>query len=170
MRDCPDAQMRDQLPEFVSGRLGAGARATVEAHLATCPDCAAEVALLRSMFSALVAAQEARAPQVDVARIAAALPKPRRVRTPWFRTTQWRAAAVLLFMAGASSLLWTNRHAPATPSEPAAAESMTFAGGVSDLSEAQLNMLLGEMDSISSIPIVDLDLAPLSPVAPSKGS
>ena len=173
MRDCPNAEMRDQLPEFVSGRLGASARAAVEAHLAGCADCSAEVDLLRSLSTALVAAQSARAPRMDVERIVAALPAPRRARSAWYRTTRWRAAAGLLLMAGASSFLWSDRTAPPAPSEPVVADAMSFAGGVSDLSEAQLTALLGDMEKISSTPVVDLELSPLSPlspVAPGKGS
>ena len=170
MRDCPNAEMRDQLPEFVSGRLETRARAAIAAHLASCPDCAAEVALLESLSAALVAAHAARAPRVDAARIVAALPGRGQRRTSWFLRTQWRAAAAILVMAGASTLLWSNRSAPVTPIEATGIESMTFAGGVGDLSEAQLGSLLSEMDNISSTPIVDLDLAPLSPAAPGKGS
>ena len=159
MRDCANAEVRDQLPEFVHGRLGSTARLAVEAHLATCADCAAEVDLLRSIAGAMGDALAARVPRVDVDRIVAALPAPRRARPVWFRTAQWRAAAVILFMAGSTSLLWVNRKAPSLPSEPLATESMSFAGGVADLSEAQLNALLGEMSKLSSTPSAELDVS-----------
>ena len=45
MRDCPDGAMRDQLPLYVSGRMDARARLAVDAHLACCADCTAEVAM-----------------------------------------------------------------------------------------------------------------------------
>lgn len=168
MRDCANAEMRDQLPGYVHGRLGAGARAGVETHVASCADCAAELELLRSIAGAMAEALGARATPVDVDRIVAALPAPQRARPIWFRTAQWRAAAVLLFMAGSSSLLWVSQKPPSTSQEPQAAESMTFAGGVADLSEAQLNTLLGEMGRLSSTPSADLDVSASLSVATEK--
>ncbi|MBI2796028.1 MAG: zf-HC2 domain-containing protein [Gemmatimonadetes bacterium] len=159
MRDCPNAMMRDQLPEYVHGRLDAVARAAVDSHLASCADCAAEVDLLRWISGAVTEAMGERSPQVNADRVMAALRRARRPRMAWLRTTEWRAAAVLLFMAGTSSLLWMNWQQPVTPSEPAAAESMSFAGGVTDLSEAQLSTLLGEMDKLSATPSTELDVS-----------
>ena len=49
MRDCPDGAMRDQLPLYVSGRMDARARLAVDAHLACCADCTAEVAMLAAV-------------------------------------------------------------------------------------------------------------------------
>ena len=50
------------------GTLGSAERARVEAHLAGCAECRAEVALLRSMSAAMAR----RAPAVDVKRIVTA--------------------------------------------------------------------------------------------------
>ena len=163
MRDCPNAEMRDQLPEYVHGRLDARARAIVESHLSACADCAAEHELVRSLSAAVAAALAAQAPAVNTDRIVAALPSPRRARLSWFRTAQWRAAAVVVFMAGSSSLLWVNARAPASKGEPAAVQSMTFAGGVTDLTDAQLNTLLGEMEQLSSLPSAELPVSTLVP-------
>jgi hypothetical protein len=60
--------MRDLLPELVNGRLDAALQLAVEAHVAECAECAAEVTLLRSLRPALM-----RAPVVDTQRIAAAV-------------------------------------------------------------------------------------------------
>ena len=71
MTDCPNATVRDRLPDLLHGALDAPARAVVEAHVAGCADCASELALLRDARATF-----ALAPQVDVAAIVAALPRP----------------------------------------------------------------------------------------------
>lgn len=73
MMDCSSARIRDLLPEYAHGRLSAADRVAVEAHVAGCADCAAELSLVRAAASALSAA-----PATDVARIVAALPAPPR--------------------------------------------------------------------------------------------
>ena len=73
MMDCSSAGIRDLLPEYAHGRLSAAERVAVEAHVAGCADCAAELSLVRAAASALSAA-----PATDVARIVAALPAPPR--------------------------------------------------------------------------------------------
>ena len=64
MTDCPNAEIRDLLPDLVHGRLDATARADVERHVRDCDDCAAEVTLLRELRTAFHAS-----PRVDVAAI-----------------------------------------------------------------------------------------------------
>ncbi|HEU4643093.1 MAG TPA: zf-HC2 domain-containing protein, partial [Gemmatimonadaceae bacterium] len=68
MTDCPRGDVRDLLPDLLHDRLDADARAEVERHVARCPECAAELELLRAMRGAL-----SRAPMVDAAAIAAAV-------------------------------------------------------------------------------------------------
>src|SRR5512140_1830353 len=65
MNDCPNADVRDLLPD----RLDEAARAMVESHLEGCADCRAELALLRDVRASL-----RRAPALNVAAIAAAIP------------------------------------------------------------------------------------------------
>jgi hypothetical protein len=72
MNDCSNAEIRDLLPELLHERLEASARATIEAHVMTCVDCRDELQLLRDVFGML----DSQTPMLDVARIAAALPKP----------------------------------------------------------------------------------------------
>lgn len=98
MTDCPNAEMRDLLPDLVHGRLDAAARADVERHVRDCDECAAEVRLLRELRSALHAA-----PNVDVAAIVAAVPDYRR---PGGRSwIGWRTAATItVLVAGGSSV------------------------------------------------------------------
>lgn len=73
MSDCGNAVVRDQLPEFVHSLLPATDRAVIEAHLADCDDCRAEVELLRTVQRAWAPA-DATSP--DVAAIVRALPRP----------------------------------------------------------------------------------------------
>ena len=68
MSECTNGDLRDLLPELVNGRLDADTRQRVEAHLASCTECAAELALLRSLRPALL-----REPVIDAQRIAAAV-------------------------------------------------------------------------------------------------
>lgn len=100
MTDCPDAEMRDQLPDVVHGSLDEGARPRVEAHLATCATCRAELALLQRVHGSLV-----RTVPLDVERIASALPRAAAAR-PWPMQVQWRrAAAIAIAAIGLSALV-----------------------------------------------------------------
>src|SRR3954469_530675 len=106
MNDCPNADVRDLLPDLLHDRLDAGMRAMVEAHVAGCADCAAELELLRQLRATR------RTPAVDVGSIVAAVPA---YRTPARRSwVSWRAAAVITVMvAGASSVAVLQRGTPA---------------------------------------------------------
>jgi len=77
MMDCTNVEVRDLLPEYAAGRLGAAEHERVERHLTGCAECADELSLIRAAARALGAA-----PAVDVARIVAALPAPARSTTP----------------------------------------------------------------------------------------
>jgi hypothetical protein len=68
MTECTNGDLRDLLPELVNGQLDAETRQGVEAHIASCRACAAELALLRSLRPALM-----RGPRIDAPRIAAAV-------------------------------------------------------------------------------------------------
>ena len=74
MTDCPNGDIRDQLPDYVHDRLNAADRARVAAHVASCPSCAVEIKLLDTARRVLTAA----APSIDTARIVATLPSPPR--------------------------------------------------------------------------------------------
>ena len=79
MTDCPNGEIRDLLPDLVNDRLTPERRREVEAHVRGCADCQEEVALLRTMRTAL-----RRAPTVDAAAIAASIPAYRApVRHAW---------------------------------------------------------------------------------------
>ena len=104
MNDCPNANVRDLLPDLVHGRLDVEARAMVEAHVAGCADCRWEVALLRDLR-----ASRRRTPQLDLAAIAAVVPAYHApARRSW---TGWRAAAaIIVLVAGASSVALLQRN------------------------------------------------------------
>ena len=98
MTECSSGEMRDLLPDLLHGRLDAGVRGTVEAHLAHCADCRDELVLLGHLRATLQ-----RGPAVDAGTIAAMIPPYRApVRRNW---NGWRAAAaVALITIGVTSV------------------------------------------------------------------
>jgi hypothetical protein len=109
--------MRDALPDLIHGSLDAARAADVEAHVASCAECAVELDLLR-----VVLASATKAPAMDIGRIAAALPTPtrqalllhrgggqpvgsRKLQTVWSRPLLRAAATVAIVTAGGLSLL-----------------------------------------------------------------
>ena len=122
MNDCPNAEMRDLLPDLLHDHLTVRVRAEVTAHVAGCGDCREELALLRSLQT-IVAVQ---VPRVDVASVVNALPKPQRdvvpIATRRRSWADWRiAAAVTLLVAGGSSVAVRNRGPKVVDSVAAAA-------------------------------------------------
>ncbi|MEO8337347.1 MAG: zf-HC2 domain-containing protein [bacterium] len=109
MSDCPNADVRDLLPDLVHGRLDEATRAMVELHVAGCDDCSAELALLGDLRSSM-----GQAPALDLGAIAAAVPAYRApMRRSW---VGWRtAAAVTLIVAGGSSIIVTQHIGSSQP-------------------------------------------------------
>lgn len=102
MTDCPNAEMRDRLPDLLHARLDASARAAVLAHVEGCADCSAELALLRqmrvSLSSGAVSVDAEAIAQAVVARVASS--------TRPVRWTDWRlAAAIAVIVVGGASLV-----------------------------------------------------------------
>lgn len=182
MNDCLDAELRDQLPDFVQGTLDAAATSRVAAHLATCPACTAEVAMLRSARMVLRRAPAA----ANVRRIVGALPKPVVARernrprfvAPRFQAQRWRvAAAVVLTLTGATTL-WIARHDGRTQAppvtvaagsgnaadrkapdavQPVTAAGLSLAGGFEGLTDEDLTTLLDELGRYDVFPDSDGD-------------
>jgi hypothetical protein len=117
MNECVSAEMRDALPDLIHGSLDAARAADVEAHVASCAECMAELDLLR-----VVVASATKAPAMDVGRIAATLPTAtrqglllhqgggqpagsRKMQTVWSRPLLRAAATVAIVTAGGLSLL-----------------------------------------------------------------
>jgi hypothetical protein len=97
MTDCPNGEVRDLLPDLLNGRLSPDVRREVEVHVRSCADCRTELALLRDLRATM-----ARVPAMDVARISAAIPAHRAPARRSF--AGWRAAAILLVVAGGTSV------------------------------------------------------------------
>ena len=107
MSDCDDVTSRDLLPDLMHDRLAPLVRASVEAHVAACADCAAELELLRA-----ARASYARVPAIDTSRIAAAVMRETRrrpTRSVWQRPS-WRiAAAISIISIGGLSVAVARR-------------------------------------------------------------
>ena len=111
MTDCPNAEMRDRLPDLLHERLETSVRAAVMAHVEQCDDCRAEMTLLRE--ARIVLSPEMRV--VDVVALSRVViektRKPARMsakRSPW---TDWRiAASVALLVVGAGSIALVRRN------------------------------------------------------------
>ncbi len=182
MTDCPNGEMRDLLPEYAHGVLGAEDTARVAAHVAACDDCRAELALIGRVRESVTLG----VPRTNVAAIVGALPAPRAAsgkpalyasprRDVAWKTWQYAAAAGLVLAVG-SGVVWqrtsvgtgarfadssqvrtspapaetTHATAPLTPED-----GITFGGGLSDLSLNDLQALLGQMDSLKTLPSTD---------------
>jgi hypothetical protein len=173
MTDCPNADVRDQLPDLVSGALVGPARAIVAAHVDGCADCRAEVALLTSVRGVLIA----DTPAVGVARIqaiVAALPTPpgHGIATPVPSVARrgnrmaWRIAATVLFMAvgGTVVVLQSAQHGAAKADSAAvigdsqalvaatASPELALPGNLDSLSTEQLQSLLTKIDHLDGLP------------------
>ncbi len=209
MNDCADGQMRDLLPGYVHRTLSAAERVAVVAHLESCEDCRAEVALITSASRAFAVAD------VDVARIVKSLPAPpRRVMRRTFAGHAQRIAAAIAIVAigaftvvalrdkfqgtthevaktaqpvAAGTELAAAPAAPAAQPAPAAVDSpastprpaasvasaaprrpsMSFGGGLSDLSDDQLDALMAELDGLDALPSAEPEthLTPILPPA-----
>lgn len=163
MTDCPNAEVRDLLPELAAGTIAPEARASVEAHLADCAECRSELALLEAIRRSF-----ARPVAIDVARVAAALPAPSvggaaTAGRRGFRAARWQIAAVVsLFAVGAASV-WAVRQGDGRGIVVDSIGSMadgqeravTLGHRLADLSEQDLEALLGALDEIDALPSLD---------------
>ena len=154
MRDCPNAEMRDALPDLLHATLPSRRLAEVRAHVDACDACRAELDLLQRVRSS------ARAQDVDTHRIVASLP-PYRPQPAWRRVVDapmLRVAAAIVLLAGGATLLHRGDPSPsmvtvADSSEeqaPAPAElgvGETFA----DVSDSALVSLVEAMDDLDAV-------------------
>lgn len=149
MTDCTNTEMRDLLPLVACGARG-GLPAGIEAHLAGCESCRAELELIEATRRAL-----GRSPALDIGRIASALPSyrpaaiegdPRVVSIGSRRglAPAWRiaAAAALVIGAGATTLAVRQAGEPeSVTSRTAGVEAVAPSGGAS--SDAGIASLAG---------------------------
>ena len=100
MTDCPDAEMRDALPDLMHGTLPPDRLAVTRAHVDGCDACRAELALLARVRDAV------RTPTIAADRIVASLPAYRR-QSSWQQVAgrpAFRIAAAIVLLAGGASL------------------------------------------------------------------
>jgi anti-sigma factor RsiW len=179
MSDCSNVEIRELLPEYIGGTLSDARRSEVSAHLATCQECAEELELLKLVREAYAATT----PAVNVDAIVSKLPrKPaapsiRSVRSgapvgrSWIRSQVFQIAAVVSFvavggisLAVARSFFDGNTSATNGDTTVAIAESpaISFAGGLSDLGDEDVEALLSALDNIEALPVVETADPPLS--------
>src|SRR5688572_4250769 len=97
MSDCPNVEIRELLPDYLGGKLSDVRRSEVSSHLASCQECAEELALLQLVRQAY----EATTPAVNVSAIVGALPRKavRPVIRSWRRGHAFQIAAAVSFIA-----------------------------------------------------------------------
>ena len=210
MNDCVMTEVRDALPDLLHGRLSELDTATMTAHVESCPECRAELALLRELSSSAPLA-----PPMDAVRIASALPpyggaatmrnlpaQPQKKSVLRFAVL---AASVALAVAIGSVAVTSLRNSsgnsvssvaastaelpaitssvPAVTVDPAQTTvesaanapvqvavkpietqvaSLSFVGGTQDLSEAEIETLLAELDGMETIPAAEPQSVTLS--------
>jgi anti-sigma factor RsiW len=150
MTDCPRADIRDALPDWVNGSLDESLAADVAEHVATCGACAAESELLRDLRGVLV-----REPQIDVPRIAETVTARTlggTVEAPvrrWWRPVLG-GVAVAASAVFVGILLQPPDGPESTTVQPRA--ELAVGGALSDLREDQLEVLLRRLDGMDALP------------------
>ena len=172
MNDCPNVEIRELLPDYLSGTLSASRRAEVDSHLATCADCADELEVLQLVREAYA---QATVPSVNVNAIVAALPKKasRPAIRSWRRGPAFQIAAAVTFIAlGGMSLAvarsFFNGNPESAVVDPIVANTamgetpFSFAGGLSDLGDDDLEALISALESVEALPVAEPSEIPLS--------
>lgn len=185
MRDCANVEMREALPDLVNDNLTTAHRAAVEAHVAACGDCRAELAVIESARRLL-----GRAPSVVVTHIVERLPAPAPAMRR--RAVAWRIAAGIVLVAAAGAALASRGergtdaprelarstapaplelpaesapHVDGPPSRGAATRTMepvalSLGGDLSELSDDQVRQLLGAVDALETLPRAEPEMEP----------
>jgi predicted anti-sigma-YlaC factor YlaD len=190
VNDCVNAEVRDALPDLLHGRLSELDTATMKAHVESCADCRAELAIMREASESLPIA-----PRMNAAKISASIPPyagvgvtrqaPSRARIFSRAATLRIAVATALVAIGgwafsnmrgndalrqSASTVSAIANAPenvapvASPSTIDAGEASTAASGetqvaslslvetTADLTDADLEKLMAELDGMESLP------------------
>lgn len=189
MNECVDGDMRDMLPDLVSGQLAVRDAARVQEHVRACDVCAAEVELLRVARAAMRVA-----PVMDTARIASAVQASTAQRLAARRVPARaaRIASLSLVVILAAVVLWPSsdnsssepRSQPAAVaaanaepavernpviSEPRAMRGPTqlaLGGDMSGLEESELLRLLDEVSELEAMPGEESASLGIEPVVP----
>ena len=100
------------LDEYADGTLALEARREVEAHLAECADCRAELASVQALLAEAGKLPESIQPEHELwDGIAARIAPRRRSARPWLLAL---AALLLMALSSAMTAWWLGRQAPAT--------------------------------------------------------
>jgi anti-sigma factor RsiW len=161
MSDCLNVEIRELLPEYIGGALSDARRSEVSAHLASCQECAEELELLKLVREAYAATT----PAVNVSAIVSKLPRKsaRPALRSWRRSQAFQIAAVVSFIAvGGISLAVARSFFDGgtamngdTTVVSAEAPAISFAGGLSDLGDEDVEALLSALENIEALPVVE---------------
>lgn len=113
MNKCMELDIQELLPDLLYRRLDAGAKARVEAHLASCGACREDLNVLRTVKAAAIFA-----PEIDVEGVVRQIPPYRAIvlatgsrARP--RAVSWLvAASLIVVIAGGGSLLMIQQRNP----------------------------------------------------------
>lgn len=163
--ECKDVQ--DQLPEWISGALDLDQVNAVEAHLSSCPSCAEEASLVRTLIGARPRPPAGLQERIQ-ARVREEMARDRRPgRIPALRPGRWRphapvwavSAAALVIVSLGIGVLWKDGtpEVMVDPVEVASQEPLPEAwlwdDGVvagapvyDDLTDEELQALIEEME------------------------
>ncbi|MBM4193641.1 MAG: zf-HC2 domain-containing protein [Gemmatimonadetes bacterium] len=171
MRDCENGEIRDLLPLYAAGTVSQADRATVEAHLSGCADCASELELLDAARRAYPA------PAVELGAVARRVAMASQVRSskPYYRQPLWRAAAsITLFIVGAAGVVIARQAGEVGsgaggqalvqpldsvirdsagigvvgPADVSTQRGVSLGPSLADLSDAQIEALLASLDGL----------------------
>ena len=192
MDDCVNGEIRDLLPELVSGTLPAGEVARVQEHVRACAACAAEVELLRTARAAMRIA-----PPMNTARIAAAVQAStsQRLAARRIPARAGRIAAISLVVALGAVGVWSTRDStvgdspgvtpaataatggsPTVVEQPSAGTQprtatrapvqLALGGDMSQLDDAELVALMQEVAALEAMPGAEAASLAIEPVLP----
>jgi hypothetical protein len=165
MNDCPNADIRDQLPDLLHDRLDASARAAVMAHVDACVDCRAELELLRVWTDWRIAAAVTvlavgggsfaviRQGGIPTAADSGFVSAPSTGHTGQPATDTSAPQGTRAATDGAA------RSATSSPQNTAASaddrNGLATTAHLADLNERQLQALLDQIDQLQAVPITD---------------
>ena len=150
MTDCPRADIRDVLPDWVNGSLDESLSADVAEHVATCAACAGESELLRALRGVL-----SREPQINVSRVAQSVTARTLGGTMEAPARRWWRPVLGGVAVAASAvfvgILLQQPNGPDSATGQQRAE-LAVGGALSDLREDQLELLLRRLDAMEALP------------------
>jgi anti-sigma factor RsiW len=114
---------RDLLPDFAASRLSAAQASQVEAHVARCDECAAELAVLNALGEGAIVPPPGLARRVRLAveaELAGAGPAAPQIRLRGARRSWWRRfwAPVAVLATAVAALIVTRAVQPGAGSDP----------------------------------------------------